>query len=119
MSLYRLKRLADTAPPDLRAWLLAAVERYEEGGEDMGSALAINGTRGLIRRNEVLLDAGGIIDPHEELRPYRRAGQLAEAIKQFKSKGSTGNDDLDCLIAESLDFKQTRTSQRGLYELME
>lgn len=118
MSLYRLKRIAATAEPELRAWLLEAVEQYELGGEGLESALAVTGTRALIRRNEVLLQAGDLLDPEGELSPWARAGLLEEAIKQFKSRGDSNNADLDRLIAEALDFRQTRCSQRWLYELM-
>lgn len=116
MSLYRLKRVAETAAPEDRAWLLAAIAIYE-GGDGLESALGVKGTRALIRRNECLIEALRVIDPDESLSPWKRAGELEKEIKRVECRGARDTT-LDALIAEAMSCGQMLRSQRWIYELM-
>lgn len=118
MSLYRLQRLAETAAPDDRVWLLQAIAHYEQG-EALEAALGIKGTRAVIRRNQCLIEAAGLLDPAGELGPWKSAGLLEKEIRRVETRGSgKASLRLDELILEAFSCGQMIASQRRLYDLL-
>jgi hypothetical protein len=118
LSLYRLQKLAETAAPDDRVWLLQAIAHYEQG-EALEAALGIKGARAVIRRNQCLIDAAELLDPTGELGPWKTAGLLEKEIRRVETRGSGKTSSrLDELVLEAFSCGQMIASQRRLYELL-
>jgi hypothetical protein len=80
-----LQRLADQQKPELGVWLRSVMQRWRDG-EPLERAADLKGNGALQAAKQELLVAADLLDPDHKHGPWRLAGIISQAFKEFERR---------------------------------